>query len=256
MGERDQILIAGNWKMNLNPAEGSVLLHRLDDAITANDAVEVVLCPPYLAIPALHQEADKSKFKLGAQDLHYLDHGPYTGEISGSMLKGLVDYVIVGHSERRKAGEGDKIIAKKVAAAFRNGMTPILCVGDTLVERQHNAAKKVVVDQLTAACAQLTDEEVAGLVVAYEPVWAIGSGEFARTEDVRVMAKTIRHTLEELYGEQVGATVRVLYGGSVVPDNTKSYLKTEGVRGLLVGGASLNYEQFGQIVRTAQELAD
>ena len=242
--------------MNLNPAEASVLLHRLDEAITPDEKVTVALCPPYLAIPALYQEADKAKFKLGAQDLHYLDHGPYTGEVSGSMLKGLVDYVIVGHSERRKAGESDKLVGKKLAAAFRNDLTPILCVGDNLVERQHHAAKKVVVDQLSAACAHLTDEEVANLVVAYEPVWAIGTGEFANPEDVRIMAKTIRHTLEELYGESVGATALILYGGSVVPDNTKSYLKTEGIRGLLVGGASLNYEQFSQIVRTAQELSD
>ena len=245
-------LIVGNWKMNMNPAETSVLLHRLASAVPDQDAAEVVVCPPFVSITAAKQDMDP-KFKLGAQDLHYLDHGPYTGEVSGAMLQGLVDYVIVGHSERRKENhENDKLIAKKLAAAYRNGLTPILCVGDNLHEREHHAAKKVVVDQLTADTAMLTSHEVSQLVVAYEPVWAIGSGDFASPDIVRQMVKTIRHTLEELYGESSGATVRVLYGGSVVPDNSGSYLKIEGVDGLLVGGASLNYEHFTQIIKSAE----
>lgn len=248
-------LIVGNWKMNLNPAEAAVLLGRLEEAVTVGDGVEAVLCPPHISIPAVADKVDRKKFKLGAQNLHWLDHGPHTGEVSGAMLKGMVEYVIVGHSERRKEHhETDKVVAKKLAAAYRNGLTPILCVGDNLHEREHHAANKVIVDQLTGGTSQLTAEEVATLVVAYEPVWAIGSGNFADLDIVRKMTKTIRHTLEELFGEMCGATVRVLYGGSVVPDSAKGYLKIEGMAGLLVGGASLNYQQFADIIKAAQNL--
>ncbi|HEX3082696.1 MAG TPA: triose-phosphate isomerase, partial [Candidatus Saccharimonadia bacterium] len=166
-------LIAGNWKMNLNPGEASIFLKHLEDNIKTSDNTEVVLCVPSIDIYPLSRDIDRKKFKLGAQNVHFLDNGPVTGEISAAMVKDLVQYVLVGHSERRAMGEDDKLIAKKLAAVVRNGLTPILCVGENLHDRQHNLSEKVVVDQLTADLADLTAEEVAGIVIAYEPVWAI-----------------------------------------------------------------------------------
>jgi triosephosphate isomerase len=249
-------LIVANWKMNLNPSEGGVLLHKLDEAVEPKEGVEIVICPPFIDLYPLAQTINRAKFKLGGQNIHYLDHGAFTGEISPNMLKDLADYVIVGHSERRLgAGEDDKLIAKKVSAAIRNNLIPVLCVGDTLSDREHKLAKKVIVDQLTADTAMLTAEEVGKLVVAYEPVWAIGTGNFAKPSDVEPIMGIIRHTLEELYGENIGTQVKVLYGGSVTTDNARAYLEMNGLDGLLVGGASLNYQQFAKIIQVAQSLS-
>jgi triosephosphate isomerase len=170
------------------------------------------------------------------------------------MLKGMATYSLIGHSERRAMGEDDKLIARKAAAALRNDIVPVLCVGESLQDREHSLSAKVVVDQLTADVAELTTSDVAQLVVAYEPVWAIGSGKFATPDEIAPIIATIRHTIEELYGEEGAAGLRVLYGGSVSPDNSRAYLEMDGVDGLLVGGASLNYEEFARIVKSAQKL--
>jgi triosephosphate isomerase len=170
------------------------------------------------------------------------------------MLKGLVNYAIIGHSERRAMGEDDKLIAKKVAAAFRNDITPILCVGEKLADREHGLSTKVVIDQLTADLGQLTAADVSQLVVAYEPVWAIGTGRVAKPDEVAPVVAAIRQTIEELYGEEGAGGLRVLYGGSVTPDVCTAYLKLRSIDGLLVGGASLNYEEFAQIAKIAQGL--
>jgi triosephosphate isomerase len=245
-------LIVGNWKMNLNPHEAGVLVKRLDEKIEAAPGTEVVLCAPFIDLVPLALEVNHHKFKLGAQNLHYLDHGAYTGEISGAMLKGLVEYVLVGHSERRAMGETDEVIAKKLAAALRNELTPVLCVGETLNDREHNLTKKVVVDQLTTDLAQLTAEDISKIVIAYEPVWAIGAGTPATPEQIAPQIRTIRSTVEELYGEE-SAGVRVIYGASVAAEFVRTILSIDGVEGLLPGGASLNYEEFSKIVTSAQE---
>lgn len=252
-------LIVGNWKMNLNPGQASLLVHRLDKALEANDNTEVVLCAPFIDLAPLTKDIDHKKFKLGAQNLYPVDEGPYTGEISGAMLKGLVDYVLVGHSERRAMGESDKLIADKLAAAVRNGLKPILCVGENLSDRQHGLAEKVVVDQLTADLAMLTAEDLKDLAIAYEPVWAInhhdGHKAVAATPDeTRFAYRAIRTTLEELYGEAGTNGVRLLYGGSSNPDNAKAFLQTPYVDGLLPGTASLNYDSFAQMVKISQSL--
>jgi triosephosphate isomerase len=247
-------LIVGNWKMNLGPHEASVLVKRLDEKIEAKPGTEVVLCAPFIDLFPLAREINHKKFKLGAQNLHYLDHGPVTGEISGAMLKGLVQYVLVGHSERRAMGETDEVIAKKLAAAVRNDLTPVLCVGETLNEREHNLAKKVVVDQLTTDLSQLTAPDIAKIVIAYEPVWAIGAGTPATPDQIAPQIRTIRNTVEELYGEEASA-VRIIYGASVAGEFVRTILGIEGVEGLLPGGASLNYEEFSTIVRSAQEFS-
>jgi triosephosphate isomerase len=251
-------LIVANWKMNLNPGEASLLVKRLEQKIESHPDVEVVICAPFIDLYPIAKELDHKKFKLGAQNLHWADEGPYTGEISATMLKGLVKYVLVGHSERRAMGETDKIIAKKMAAAVRNDLTPVLCVGESLHDREHGLAEKVVVDQLTAALSMLTAEDVSGIVVAYEPVWSINHHDghpvvHATPDDIRFAYRAIRNTLEELYGEGVHG-VRMLYGGSADPDHCRAYLETDYVDGLLPGTASLNYESFAKIVKTAQDL--
>jgi len=248
-----QRLIVGNWKMNLGPHEASLLVHRLETKITAVTGTEIVICPPFIDLYPIARDLDKTKLHLGAQNIHYLDQGAFTGEISPTMLKGLVDYALIGHSERRAMGEDDKLIAKKVAAAFRNDITPVLCVGENLSDREHNLSTKVVIDQLTANLHQLTATDVAELVIAYEPVWSIGTGKFATPDQIMPVIQAIRNTVEELYGEASGSGVRVLYGGSVNPDNDKAYLNLDGIDGLLVGGASLNYDEFIKIIKVAQK---
>jgi triosephosphate isomerase len=250
-------LIAANWKMNMNPGEASLLVTRLSGKIEADPGTEVVLCVPAVDLYPLAKEIDHKKFKLGAQNIHYLDQGPFTGETSGAMIKGLAKYVLVGHSERRAMGETDKTIALKMAAAIRNNLVPILCIGENLHDRQHGLAEKVIVDQLTAGLGELTAEEVAGIVIAYEPVWSINHHDGtkpkpATPDDIRFAYPAIRTTLEELYGEGGLQDVRLLYGGSADPDHCRAYLEMEYIDGLLPGTASLNYESFAKMVKTAQ----
>ncbi len=251
-------LIVGNWKMNLNPGEASVLVHRLENKLSVDPGVEVVICPPFIDIYPISKELDHKKLKLGSQNIHYLDEGAFTGEISPAMLKGMASYAIIGHSERRAMGEDDKLIAKKVAAALRNDIIPVLCVGENLADREHGLSTKVTIDQLTADLHQLTAADVSQLVVTYEPVWAIshgdGKGRHATPDQVRPVVAAIRGTIEELYGEEGASGLRVLYGGSVNPDDCRAYLEMSGIDGLLVGGASLNYEEFAKIVKVAQSL--
>jgi len=252
-------LIAANWKMNLAPHEAGLLVKRLETKLPAHNHTEVVIFPPALDLFPLAKDLDRTKLALGAQNIHYADEGPYTGEISAPMLKGLATYALIGHSERRAMGEDDKLIAKKLAAAVRNNLTPILCVGETLNERQHGLSQKVVVDQLTADLHDLTAEDASGLVIAYEPVWSINHHDghapvHATPEEISFAFTAIRTTLEELFGEEGTNGLRLLYGGSADPDHCRAYLETPYVDGLLVGTASLNYEAFAKIVKTAQSL--
>ena len=253
-------LIVANWKMNLGPDEAAGFVKKLESKLPTSDRVEVVVCPPVIDIYPLSKSIDKTKMHLGAQDIHYLDHGPFTGEISPTMLQGLVDYAIIGHSERRAMGEDDKLISKKVAAASRNRITPILCVGDNLHDREHGLSSKVVVDQVTAGLSMLTSTEVKDLVIAYEPVWAIstgdGKGQHATPEAISGVLASIRSTVEDLYGEAGGVGIRLLYGGSVNADDCTAYLKMDAIDGLLVGGDSLIADDFVSIVTAADRPAD
>lgn len=249
-------LIAGNWKMNLNVHESSTLLHRLQENIESHRDTEVVVCPSHLVVQPLNLQIDRRKIKLGAQDAYYEDKGAFTGEISAYQLHDLVDYVIIGHSERRHVlGETDDIIRKKLAAVVRNKIKPILCVGETSGERSAGETKQVIHDQIMTDLLNLTSEEVEDLVVAYEPVWAIGTGDYASPEQTKEAVEFIRHNVRELYGKRAEESLRVLYGGSVNPENSRSYLEVEGVDGLLVGGASLNYKEFAEIAETAHQSA-
>lgn len=245
-------LIAGNWKMNLNVSQASLLVHRLHEHTTIHRDVEVVLAPPMLDLQPISLQIDHRKFKLAAQNAYFKDEGAYTGEVSFTMLHGLVQYVLVGHSERRHVfGEPLEDIQAKVAAAFRNNIIPILCVGETKTERLAGETEQVLHDQVVSALANVTTEEVQQMVVAYEPVWAIGTGEVAKPDQAAAAAKVIRMNISELYGKAAADKVRILYGGSVTADVAGGFLRAKGIDGLLVGGASLNYQQFAGIIDAA-----
>jgi len=255
MTER-KTLIAANWKMNLNTHEASTLLHRLNEHIEVHRNTEVVLAPTMLTLQPLSMEIDRRKFRLAAQNAYHKDEGAYTGEVSFAMLRDLVHYCIIGHSERRiYFNESLEMIRDKVTAAVRNKIAPILCIGETFEERKAGETKQVIHDQLTTAISNLTSEDMETLVVAYEPVWAISTfgGQLAKPHELEEVIKYIRFQIKELYGAKMAETVRVLYGGSVDDQIVGGYLDVPGCDGALVGGASLNYHKFAGIVATAQK---
>lgn len=250
-------LIVGNWKMHLNVHESSLLVRRLNERIKVHRNIEVVLAPSMLSLQPLSLEIDRRKFRLSAQDAYFQDEGPYTGEVSFTMLRDLVHYCIIGHSARRVYfGETLEIVRDKVQAAVRNDIIPILCVGETKEERNMGETRQVIHDQLTSALSNLTSEEVEQMVIAYEPVWAISTfqGEVAKPDDMAKAIKFIRHQVKELYGESAAKSVRVIYGGSADDHNARAYLEIEGCDGLLPGAASLNYHKFTAIVDSAYKL--
>jgi triosephosphate isomerase (TIM) len=246
---RDKKLIVGNWKMNLNTHEASLFVHRLSELVKVHRDVEVILAPTLLALQSLSLQIDRRQFKLAVQNLYWRDNGAFTGEVSASQLRGVVDYALVGHSERRHIfGETDKDICNKVQAAIRNDIKPILCIGETANERLEGETNAVLHDQLVAGLANITSEELIDVAIAYEPVWAIGTGKNAMPDDVEKAIGAIRNQIKHLYGAAAASDVRVLYGGSVTADSAASYLATAGVDGLLVGGASLDAHKFSEIV--------
>ncbi|HEX7368477.1 MAG TPA: triose-phosphate isomerase [Candidatus Saccharimonadales bacterium] len=250
-------LIVGNWKMHLTIHEASLLTHRLGQRIQVHRDIEVVLAPSTLCLQPLSLEIDRRKFRLAAQDAYFKDEGPYTGEVSFAMLQDLVHYCIIGHSARRiYFGETLETVRDKVQAAVRNGITPILCIGETKEERRAGETRQVIHDQLTTALANLTSEDIRDIVVAYEPVWAITTfgGEVSKPDDMAKAMKFIRNQIKELYGEQASQEVRLLYGGSVDDHDARAYLEIDGCDGVLVGAASLNYQQFSNIVDSAYQL--
>ncbi len=250
-----RILIAGNWKMHLNVSQASILVHRLQERIKTHRDVEVALFPSMLAMQPLSMQIDRRKFRLGAQDGHFKDEGAYTGEVSISMLRELVHYVLVGHSERRHIfGESDETIGHKVAAAVRNDISPILCVGETKDERSSKLTSQILHNQVTAGLKNVTSREIKHIVIAYEPVWAIGTGDIAKPDQIASAVATIRSNVAHLYGVAPSKRIRVLYGGSVNADVARAYLEIDGVDGVLVGGASLNYHSFSSIVGSAYRL--
>lgn len=252
-----RILIAGNWKMHLNVSQSSLLVHRLDQHIKAHRDIEVVLAPSMLALQPVSLEIDRRKFRLAAQNAYDKDEGAFTGEVSFTMLRGSVHYAIIGHSERRLYfNETLETVRDKVAAAVRNDITPILCIGETAEERRLGETKQVVHDQLETAIHKLTSEEVASMVIAYEPVWAISTfgGQIAKPHDVQEVLAFIREQITALHGASVAESVRVLYGGSVDENSVRGYLEVPDCDGALVGGASLNYAKFSAIVDSAYRM--
>ena len=247
-------LIAGNWKMHRDHLEAIQLLQRLSYHLTPEDVEEqeVVVCPPFTALRSLQTliGSDRIPVALGAQDCHPVAEGAFTGDISVPMLARLdVRYVIVGHSERRlHHREDDALVAQKATATLKGGLRPIVCVGEGEAARESGQAEEVVLGQLRGSLADVDPAAADDLVIAYEPVWAIGTGRTATPGDAQGMAAAIRGALEERYGVELASGVRVLYGGSVKPANIRSIMQLEDVDGVLVGGASLSAEDFALII--------
>jgi triosephosphate isomerase len=250
-----QPLIAGNWKMHNTHFEAMALVQKLAFTLTNEDydAADVVVLPPFTALRSVQTlvAGDKLRIEYGAQDLSQHDKGAYTGDVSGPMLAKLgCGYVLAGHSERRQYHhEGDALVNAKVKAALRNELTPIMCVGEHLDARQAGQCLPVVIGQLDGGLAGVPAEQVAGLVIAYEPIWAIGTGEVASPEDAQEVCGAIRGRISEGRGDEVAASVRILYGGSVKADNIAAIMSQPDIDGALVGGASLDAGEFATICR-------
>ncbi len=246
-------VIAGNWKMNMLPNEAISFITELEKKVK-NTQNEVILCVPYTDLFYCLLTAQGTNIKIGAQNMHWEKNGAYTGEISGEMLKTIgVEYVIIGHSERRQYfAETDETVNKKVKAAFSYGLKPIVCVGETLEEREAGKAQEIITTQTKLALEGLTQEQVNHIIIAYEPIWAIGTGKTATAHDANEAIKQIREKVEELYGKEVAQQVIIQYGGSVKPSNAKELFETSDIDGALVGGASLKVEDFEKIVNYNQ----
>ncbi|RJE82797.1 triose-phosphate isomerase [Paenibacillus sp. 1011MAR3C5] len=246
-------IIAGNWKMFKTVSEATAFFAEVKGKAEVA-GVESVICAPFTALPALVEAAKGTTIAIGAQNVHFEDNGAYTGEISGLMLKDLgVKYVIIGHSERRAYfAESDEIVNKKTVAAFKHGLTPIVCVGEKLEERESGATKEVCKVQTEAAFQGLSAVQAAEVVVAYEPIWAIGTGKSSTSEDAQDVIGYIRGVIAGLYDEAVAAKVRIQYGGSVKPNNVSEYLGQADIDGALVGGASLEPASYIALIEGAK----
>ena len=241
-------VVAGNWKMNKTVAEAAALASAMKDSLEAVHGVEVVMCPPYTALEAVGKLLEGTGIGLGAQDMHYEASGAFTGEVSPSMVAEMCRYVIIGHSERRQwFGETDESVSRKVAAALEVGLKPILCVGETLEEREGGVAESVVERQVRTGLSRA--DSIEGLIVAYEPVWAIGTGRAASPGDAQMMMSHIRGVIGSAFGAVAANAAPLLYGGSVNPDNVDGFARQPDVDGALVGGASLEAESFVRVVR-------
>lgn len=250
-------LIVANWKMNLGRAEDALaLLRRLRPAIRRVDGIDVVVCPPFTVLGALAEVLTSSPIALGAQNVHPEATGAHTGEISPLMLKGMCDYVIVGHSERRAAGESDDDVNRKVLACQAHGLTPILCVGENADDHEAGETDSIVAGQVARALEGLDAEQAAGCVIAYEPIWAIGSGLPATPAAAnRTMGLALRGSVADTFGEETARAVRLLYGGSVTPSLIAGFMAMPEIDGALVGGASLTPE-FAELVQRADAAGD
>ncbi|GAV24752.1 triose-phosphate isomerase [Carboxydothermus islandicus] len=243
--------IAGNWKMYKTPVEAAAFVRELKDSLKDVSGVDVAVCPPFPALWPVKEALEGSDIALGAQNMHFEKEGAFTGEVSPAMLQDLgVKYVILGHSERRACfGETDELINQKIKAAFTWGLNPIFCVGETLEERERGITKAVVEIQVLKGLAEVTAEQAENLTIAYEPVWAIGTGKTATPEDAQEVCRFIRELLVNLFGKEIAEKVRIQYGGSVKPENIKELIVQPDIDGALVGGASLKVDSFTAIVK-------
>ncbi len=244
-------IVAGNWKMNKTAAEGAALVRAMMADLLDTPGVQTVFCPPFLAIPDVARLVQGSPLAVGAQNLYWEESGAYTGEVSPAMVAEFCQYVIIGHSERREYfAEKDEGVNKKVKAALAHDLTPIVCVGETLALRDEGRTENWVRDQVIAALQGVSAEQTAGLVMAYEPIWAIGTGRAATPEDAeQVCGEVVRATIADLYNTATAEAIRIQYGGSVSPDNVEEIMSQPNIDGGLVGGASLKAESFTTIVR-------
>lgn len=242
-------IIAGNWKMNMTIEEGVALVNGFK-AEAENTDVEVVVCVPYVLLPAVKEALAGSKVKIGAQNMHWEESGAFTGEISPIMLNDLgIDYVVIGHSERREYfAETNETVNKKVKSALAHNLAPIMCCGETLEQREANEHKTLVAEQIKEGVADLSAEDVKKVVIAYEPIWAIGTGVTATSDQANEMCEMIRDTLAEVYDDATAEEVRIQYGGSVKPANVTEIMNQPHIDGALVGGASLKADDFTALI--------
>ncbi|RDW16571.1 triose-phosphate isomerase [Oceanobacillus arenosus] len=243
-------VIAGNWKMNKVLSEANAFVDEVIEKVPNSDNVEAIVCAPFVYLPSLVEKAKGTNLKVAAQNMHFEENGAYTGEVSPVMLKDLgVTHVVLGHSERREYfAETDETVNQKTAAAFAHGLTPIVCVGETLEQREANETMSLVEDQVKKALAGLSNEQVAETIIAYEPIWAIGTGKTASSEDANEVCKHIRNVVKEVTSAETADKVVIQYGGSVKPANIEELLAQSDIDGALVGGASLEAESFLQLV--------
>ena len=245
-------VIAGNWKMNKTPSEAKALLTEIAPLVKDAEA-EVIACVPYVDIAAAVETVKGTNIKIGAENAHWEEKGAFTGEISTGMLKEIgVEYVVLGHSERRQYfGETDETVNKRTKAVLKAGLKPIVCVGELLAEREHNITKEVIARQIKLDLFEVSAEDVKNVVIAYEPVWAIGTGKTARAEQAEEVCAFIRETLAKLYSKDIADSITVQYGGSMNDSNAAELLGKENIDGGLIGGASLVAEKFAAIVSAA-----
>jgi len=243
-------IIAGNWKMNKTLTEARSFVEEVKGLVPSAETVDSVICAPALFLDSLADESEGTPLAIGAQNMHFEESGAFTGEISPVMLKDLnVQYVILGHSERRELfGETDELVNQKTQAAFKHGLTPIVCVGETLDQREADKTKDVVKEQTEKGLSGLTDEQMKQTVIAYEPVWAIGTGKTASSEDANEVCAYIRSVVADQFSQDVADAVRIQYGGSVKPDNIKELMGMSDIDGALVGGASLEPKSYLQLL--------
>ncbi len=244
--------IAGNWKMNKTAVEAVAFANEIKDALDQIEGVDVAFCPPFLALPALAETLNGTKIGLGAQNMYFAESGAYTGEVAPNMLTPFCTYVIIGHSERRAYfGETDEGVNKKIKAALAHGLVPIVCVGESLEQNRAGETYEFVSGQVRAAFKDITAEEAAGIVVAYEPIWAIGTGLTATPEQAGgIIGDAVRATLADIYDDATAQKIRIQYGGSVKPSNVAELMAQPDIDGALVGGASLKPD-FVDLVRNS-----
>ena len=242
-------VVAGNWKMNMLPNEAIDFIEKLTP-VAKNSKAEVILCMPYTDLMYGLLTAQDTNIKIGAQNMHWEEKGAYTGEISGQMLKCIgVEYVIIGHSERRQYfAEIDETVNKKVKSALLNGLKPIICVGETLDQRESGKQEEIITNQTHLALEGLNENQLQNVMIAYEPIWAIGTGKTATKEDANDACRKIREKIAQIYGQNVAERVIIQYGGSMKPENAKELLEMSDIDGGLIGGASLKAETFEKIV--------
>jgi triosephosphate isomerase len=242
-------IIAGNWKMHKTIEEASSFIEELKPLVQ-DSKCEIVVCPTFLSLPAVVEACKNTNIMVGAQNMHFEEQGAFTGEVSPTMLTELgVKYVIIGHSERRQYfNETDESVNKKLKAAFNNKLIPILCVGESLNERESGITEEIISTQIKLDLKEISSDNVNNMIIAYEPIWAIGTGRTATADDANETIGFIRNTIENLYGKNVAANVRIQYGGSVKPSTIKEQMSKEHIDGGLIGGASLKAQDFAAII--------
>jgi triosephosphate isomerase len=244
-------MMAGNWKMNKTIDEAVALATAIKNAVNEVNNVDRVVCPPFIDLPAVQQALAGSNIAVGAQNVHWAASGAFTGEVSAAMLKGLASYAIVGHSERRQYfGETDQTVNQRAKAALAAGITPIVCVGESLEQNERGETQAFVSGQVKAALADFTGEQVTQLVIAYEPIWAIGTGRSATSQQANdICGGVVRQAVRELFGDATADATRVLYGGSANEKNIRELMEQPDIDGALIGGAALKVETYGEMVR-------